>query len=81
MVTDLTLEEFRHWNPQEAPVVFQAGAARIRAISRTYSDVPLGRPVAYFGSGGRLEVGLRGGNAAAVLHMGQDGTIVARIDR
>lgn len=47
-----------------------------RGIARTFCDVASGQPVAYWGSGGRLEIGLRDGNAAARFSIVQ-GTPVA----
>ncbi len=40
------------------------GGAIVTGLSRTYSDVPAGEPLALFGSTGALEVAVNGGNAA-----------------
>jgi len=45
----------------------ETGNVRILGVARTFADVEPGRPVAYPGSGGRLEIGIRNGNAAAEL--------------
>ncbi len=39
----------------------------VRARARTFCEAPAGAPFLYAGSGGRLEVAVPGGNAAAVL--------------
>jgi S-adenosylmethionine hydrolase len=36
-------------------------------LAGTYADLPAGRPGAVVGSGGRLEIAVREGSAAAVL--------------
>jgi S-adenosylmethionine hydrolase len=36
----------------------------VRGVHRTYSDVPVGKTMALFGSHGGLELAVRGGNAA-----------------
>lgn len=47
------------------PVVVQVGMVTVRGIRRTFADVSPGDAVAYFGSGGRLEIAVRNGDAAA----------------
>jgi len=43
-------------------------AGKLRCpLVRTYSDVPEGKPLAYWGSTGRLELAVRGGSARRVL--------------
>jgi S-adenosylmethionine hydrolase len=39
----------------------------IKGIHRTYSDVRPGEPLVYIGSSGFLEIGIREGNASAIL--------------
>jgi S-adenosylmethionine hydrolase len=41
-----------------------AGSFRVSGVSRTYEDVPRGRPLAYVGSAGTLELAVREGSAA-----------------
>lgn len=43
---------------------FRVRAVCVERLDRTYADVPTGEPVAYIGSGGKLELALNGGNAA-----------------
>ncbi|HUG14076.1 MAG TPA: SAM-dependent chlorinase/fluorinase [Thermomicrobiales bacterium] len=45
-------------------VYVRCGDVTIRGIHRTYSDVPVGKTLALFGSHGGLEISVRGGNAA-----------------
>jgi S-adenosylmethionine hydrolase len=42
------------------------GTVCIERINRTYTDVSAGEPVAYIGSGGKLELALNGENAARI---------------
>jgi S-adenosylmethionine hydrolase len=48
-----------------ARVFVRCGGVSVRGVQRTYSDVPLGRTLALFGSHGGLELAVRGGSAAA----------------
>lgn len=45
-------------------VLVRCGDVTIRGIHRTYSDVPIGKTLALFGSHGGLEISVRGGSAA-----------------
>jgi S-adenosylmethionine hydrolase len=47
---------------------------KIKTISRTYADVKEGKLLAYIGSSGYLEIGIRNGNAAKTLnaHLGME---------
>ena len=56
----------RHANPETS---FVAGGVRIPGMSRTFSDVAPGEFVAYTGSGGYIEIAIRGGSAAARLQL------------
>lgn len=51
----------------EELIEIEAGLARIQSIVTTYASVELGEPLAYWGSAGRLEIGIRNGNAASML--------------
>jgi S-adenosylmethionine hydrolase len=68
-ITDLRIEEFQTWNPTNAAVIVNVGGNEIFGTRRTFSDVSKGQPVAYFGSGGRLEIAINAGNAAESLHL------------
>ena len=43
---------------------FEVGTCLVDGLSRCYADAPVGEPVALIGSGGRLEIAIRNGNAA-----------------
>lgn len=65
LITNLTREEFETWRPiNDRSLTVRMGEIDIGPIHRTYADVESGNPVAYFGSGGRLEIGVRNGSAA-----------------
>jgi hypothetical protein len=71
LVTALTHDAGERWlarhriDPASAMIV--AGKRRWHGVRRTFADVPPGDPVAYWGSGDRLEVGIRNGDAARTL--------------
>ena len=44
-------------------------------IVRTFSDVEPGEALAYVGSGGYVEIGIRGGSASVKLHIETGGTV------
>jgi len=68
LVLDVTREAFDAWAPGAgAFVTIRAGGAQTHGIRRTYSDVAAGALAAYWGSGGRLELAVRNGSAAAAL--------------
>ncbi|HLX61374.1 MAG TPA: SAM-dependent chlorinase/fluorinase [Planctomycetota bacterium] len=72
LITDLTHDVYAKWNPENTPLNFEfAHSSFMVPVSSTFSDVPEGSPVAYFGSGGRLEIGIRNGNAAAFFKAGK----------
>lgn len=51
----------------ESNLEFRAGRQAWRGVARTFADAAPGQPLAYWGSGGRLEIAIRDGNASAVL--------------
>jgi S-adenosylmethionine hydrolase len=73
LITDVTPEWFTRWKQTQADPEIErrllvcGGNAQWYGISRTYSDVPPGAPLLYWGSAGRLEIGMRNGNAAHSL--------------
>jgi S-adenosylmethionine hydrolase len=79
LVTDLTPERWKEWrqdvqtdnldNPTE-DVRIVVGKRQWRGIAHTFADVPEGSPLAYWGSAGYLEVGIRNGNASRELGIG-----------
>jgi S-adenosylmethionine hydrolase len=56
-----------------------AGGQEIAGVSASYSEVPDGALLALFGSGGFLEISLRGGSAADVLGLKIGASVVAKI--
>lgn len=80
LITDLTAERFQDWNPLARPVSIEIGGRRINGLVRTFTDAAPGEPLAYFGSGGRLEVGVNQGNAAQILFAGSAGVPPAFFD-
>ena len=56
----------RSVEPLDAAVLIRIGGREVPLVG-TYADLPTGRPGALVGSGGRIEVAVREGSAAAVL--------------
>ena len=56
----------RSVEPLDADVIVRIGGRDV-PLAGTYADLPAGRPGALVGSGGRLEIAVREGSAAAVL--------------
>jgi hypothetical protein len=54
---------------------FHCTAGSLGPLRRTYGDVPVGTPVVYWNSAGRLEVAINGGHAAHQLQLGVGATI------
>ena len=52
--------------PLDATVIIRVGGREV-SLAGTYADLPVGRPGALVGSGGRLEIAVREGNAATLL--------------
>lgn len=73
LITDLT--------PELVPsyAVLEAEDTTIGPLRRTYGDVPTGGLVAYLGSGGTVEIGVRDGSAARRLGLGIGGRVRARL--
>jgi len=55
--------------------IVEAGGAAL-PLRRTYGDVPSGAPIALVGSSGLIEVAVRDGNAAPLLHQTRGTTVV-----
>lgn len=77
LITDLTAGDLAQWTPEAGwdRLVFEAGKAQVTGIRQTFADVPVGQPVAYFGSTGRLELAIRNDNAACAWGLGSGDTI------
>lgn len=66
--------ENRGYRPDDGEIEVRLGRRRLEGIVRTFADVPPGDRLAYWGSGGRLEIALRNDNAEArfsVVHPAQ----------
>jgi S-adenosylmethionine hydrolase len=62
LIFDLHEDGFRRWLPPNRKVRVEFGR-RVIPLKRTFSDVAEGKPVAYFGSSGYLEIAVNGGSA------------------
>lgn len=60
--------------------VVEVGTLRLPVL-RTYADVAPGTPLALVGSSGLIEIAVRGGNAAALLGLSRDATVLLRTAR
>lgn len=71
-ITNLTLADYQQWRARwdvREPVVRVGEAGSLLPLCRTYGDVPSGKPLALFGSSGRLEVAVNKGSAARAFHL------------
>lgn len=66
LITNIKKPAFEKWNSTGIPVSieldYETDVRSIGALLKSYGDVPAGSPIAYFGSTGRLELGLANGN-------------------
>ena len=60
--------------------VVEVGKLRLPVL-RTYADVAPGTPLALVGSSGLIEIAVRDGNAAALLGLARDATVLLRTAR
>ena len=60
--------------------VVEVGALRLPVL-RTYADVAPGTPLALVGSSGLIEIAVRDGNAASLLGLSRDATVLLRTAR
>ena len=60
--------------------VVEVGTLRLPVL-RTYADVAPGTPLALVGSSGLIEIAVRDGNAAVLLGLGRDATVLLRTAR
>jgi S-adenosylmethionine hydrolase len=80
LITDLRADSPLGVRVKSYSLIF-VGDATINGVSRTYSDVPHGEPVAYFGSGGRLEIAVRNGSASEIFGIGAGDTILIWLEQ
>lgn len=73
LITNLT--------PETVPdyATFEVEDTDLGPLRRTFGDVPTGGLLAYLGSGGAVEIGVRDGSAARRLGIGVGGTVRARL--
>ncbi len=85
LITDLTPQRWAAWLEEvggeeegdlAAQCMVRAGKQRWRGIARTFADVAVGSPLAYWGSSGTLEIGIRNGHAARTLSLSPGDTIM-----
>jgi S-adenosylmethionine hydrolase len=62
LILNLRLEDVRIW--PDAQTAFEVSGQTLLGLHRTFADVASGMPVAYLGSSGYLELGVRDGSAA-----------------
>ena len=71
LVTDLTPDLL------SKAVTFHVDEINAGPLLRTFADVANGALVAYLGSGGTVEIAVRGGSAARRIGVGEGGTVRA----
>ncbi|MBI2560060.1 MAG: SAM-dependent chlorinase/fluorinase [Planctomycetes bacterium] len=57
-------------------VIVTAGKRKIRGISPSYADVPVGKPLAIFGSSGYLEISVNRGSAHDMLGLRRGNSVI-----
>ena len=67
LVLNVDAQECARVRPGRAAFLLDLHGVTIKGPCRTFSEVPEGHPLTYYGSTGRLEIAVRNGNAAAVL--------------
>lgn len=73
LVTNLTPDLVPHY------AVLEAESLAIGPLSTTFGDVAAGGLLAYLGSGGTVEIAVRGGSASRRLGLGVGGRVKARL--
>ena len=64
MITNISVEAVRSFIGKQKFEIYFA-AERFNNIENTYNDVPIGKPLALFGSSGYLEISMNGGSASS----------------
>ncbi|HEY6867722.1 MAG TPA: SAM-dependent chlorinase/fluorinase [Candidatus Eisenbacteria bacterium] len=79
-LTDLETEVLASAFPDvpEDQLEIEIGSRRIRGLSRSYGEAPVGSIVAVMGSSGRLEIAQVGGDAASRLGLGEGDPVRVR---
>jgi S-adenosylmethionine hydrolase len=83
LITDLTRARYEAWlgraaSAAPAALELEVGHHTLKQISRTYSEVDDGHPVAYFGSTDRLEIAIRNGSAEQMLNAPRGSSVMLR---
>jgi S-adenosylmethionine hydrolase len=76
LIFDLSEEDYRHWNPENASILIETGGVTLRRISSSYSDALDRNSLVYFGSSGKLEMAVRSGNAHLELGIEREGVLI-----
>jgi len=77
-ITNLTRDNYEAWRTRwdvKEPAVQVAASDIFLPIATTYGEVARGKPLALFGSSGRLEIAVNGGSAALELALRRGDTI------
>lgn len=67
LITNIKQDTFLKIVKKTNGIIVKAGKKKINSISRSYADVPVGEPLAIFGSSGYLEISVNRGSAHDVL--------------
>jgi S-adenosylmethionine hydrolase len=76
LITSLLVSDLLDWCDGQLDSVNISLDGRNIPISESFGDAGRGRPLAYFGSSNRLEIAIRGGNAANLFNAGQGTNVV-----
>ena len=76
LITSIRTADLAEWDMPSLEVI--VGGAASAVMGRTYADVPVGELIAYLGSSGRLEVGVREGNALRQLGAGRGTGVIVK---
>lgn len=60
-------------------MTFSVSSQEVGVLRHTFADVPAGRPLAYLGSGGTVEIAVRDGSAAGLLGAGLGNEVRGRM--
>ncbi|MEX2216392.1 MAG: SAM-dependent chlorinase/fluorinase [Phycisphaeraceae bacterium] len=79
LITNLIGERLSVWvGDEKEHLTIDVAGRRILGLSRTFADAIEGQPVAYIGSGGRLEIAVRNGSAAGEMKVKRHAEVIIR---
>ncbi len=78
LVSNIDPEWLNRHTARGGGVNVRLGDLEIGPIRKTFADVPVGKPVAYIGSAGLLEIAINQGRADQTFHAGLDSEIEVR---